>query len=329
MYKFAIVGCGTVSKIHAENIQKVGKLVAICDIEKEKANALAHEYYCTAHYTIDDLLKSDESIDVIVVCTPTGLHAEHCIKSLQASKHVLCESSLCLTSAAAWQIVETEKFCGKKLFAVQTNRQNAILQELKKLLESGALGKLYSFEMSCAIHQPDEYYSNWRGKLFPGGGSLCTEFNNYIDTLTWLFGSIETVHGTAKNTAHQNVIEFEDTGAAALQMRNSLLGSFYWSLNVYKDNEVTLTVRAEKGKIKIGGEDLNEVKYCRVEDGISLSEQFLKDKKKPLLNDNYNKVYEALVNVLNKDEKSNAYDGLRTVETIEKIYKAISNTRTT
>src|SRR5215204_5381246 len=110
MHKFAIIGCGRIAHRHAQNIIRVGELAAVCDIDKTKANEFAKKFDSKAWYTIDELLSNSKDIDIIVVCTPNGLHAEHSIKSLQAGKDVLCEKPLCLTSAAAWQIINTEKF---------------------------------------------------------------------------------------------------------------------------------------------------------------------------------------------------------------------------
>ena len=98
---FILIGCGRIGARHAEQIIKTGKLLAVCDMNKTKADAMANQYNVTAYYTIEDLLLKEKEADIISVCTPNGLHAEHCIKSLQAGKHVLCEKPLCITGAAA------------------------------------------------------------------------------------------------------------------------------------------------------------------------------------------------------------------------------------
>ncbi|MGZ3853699.1 MAG: Gfo/Idh/MocA family protein, partial [Flavisolibacter sp.] len=97
MYSFGLIGCGNISYRHAENIRRVGSLSAVCDIIPEKANNLAAQFNCKAYYSIDDLLKKEDGVDVIVVCTPNGLHPEHTIEALKHGKHVLCEKPMCLT----------------------------------------------------------------------------------------------------------------------------------------------------------------------------------------------------------------------------------------
>src|SRR5687768_12036746 len=122
MYKFAIVGCGRIAARHAEQIAAVGKLVAVCDIVKEKADALGKQYGATSYDSLDELLESEKEVTIICVCTPNGLHAEHSIKSLQNGRHVICEKPLCITSSAALSMRDTAHFFRRKLFIVKQNR---------------------------------------------------------------------------------------------------------------------------------------------------------------------------------------------------------------
>jgi UDP-N-acetyl-2-amino-2-deoxyglucuronate dehydrogenase len=330
MFQFAIIGCGRISRKHAIHIKAKGSLRAVCDIIPEKADQLAAEFNCKAYYSIDDLLENEKEIDVISVCTPNGFHAEHSIKSLQAGKHVLCEKPLCITKAAAWQIIETEKFCRRKLFVVKSNRYNPITKALKKLVEENTLGEIYSFHLSCIWNRPESYYKDWHGKLFPDGGTLYTQFSHYIDAIIWLFGDVEEARGFKKNAAHKNSIEFEDTGTAALAMKNGAIGTLHWSVNSYKQNhEIALTIIAEKGTIRTGGAYMNEVQYLQTADDL-LFEQVMNAANNYSgysgSMSNHEEVYEHLLESLEQPSTSfaNAYDGLKTVEAIEKIYKAVS-----
>lgn len=330
MYQFALIGCGRISRRHAENIQRIGHLKAVCDIVPEKADLLAKEFKCKAYYSIDALLLAENEIDIISVCTPNGFHAEHAIKSLQAGKHVLCEKPLCLTSAAAWQMIETEKFCRKHLFVVKSNRYNPLLIQVKKLLDEGKLGKVYSFHLSCLWNRPVEYYMDWHGKSFPDGGTLYTQFSHYIDTIVSLFGGITEAKGFSGRPAQKTGMEFEDTGVAALHMNEGIMGSFHWSVNTYKKNhEIALTIVAEKGTIRLGGEYLNEIQYQSLENENEFnssgrpSNEYTSYKGSM---SNHKEVYDHLIYALENKENdfANAFDGLRTVEAIEKIYKAIT-----
>lgn len=321
MKKFAIIGCGRIAGRHAENIARVGKLEAVCDPVAERAKAFAKTYDARAYSSVDDLLKNEKDVEIVAICSPNGFHAEHIIKSLQAGKDVLTEKPLCLTKAAAWQIIETEKYCRQKLYIVKSARYNPIIQQLKKAISENQLGQLYSFHLNCIWNRNNDYYTDWKGKLFPDGGTLYNQFSHFIDVMLWLFGDVTDVKGFKENKAHQAAIEFEDCGAVAMQMQNGVLGSLHWSVNSFHKNfEIGLTVVAEKGTLKIGGENLNEVQFLQMGNPLSFPTYQRENWS------NHSEVYDHLMKAM-KESGSNfpdVYEGLKTVETIEKIYKATS-----
>jgi predicted dehydrogenase len=211
---------------------------------------------------------------------------------------------------------------------VKSSRYNEVLEQVKALIDRNALGKLYSFNLNCVWSRPDGYYTDWRGTLFPDGGTLYTQFSHYIDAMLWLFGDVEEIKGFKANTAHQKSIAFEDTGTAALRLKNGMLGSLHWSVNALKKNaEIGLTIIAEKGTIRIGGEYLQKLMYAEIEHDIfefgNAEEQQEADKSSRT---NHDKIYTHLTQVLESGQSyfPGAHEGLKTVETIEKIYKAVS-----
>jgi predicted dehydrogenase len=330
MRKFALIGCGRIAERHAENICRVGKLAAVCDVVQEKRAAFAEKYNAKTYESIEDLLALENEVDIVAICTPNGFHAEHTIKALQARKHVLCEQPLCLTTAAAWQIIETEKFCGRKLFLVASTRYSPLVKQIKEYLSNGKLGTVYSFHLSCLWNRPDEYYQEWRGKLFPDGGTLYTEFNHYIEAMLLLFGEVVNVKGFSENAAHQQSVEFEDTGTVALQMQTGALGTFHWSVNAFRKNhEIALTIIAAKGTVRIGGEYLQEIQYSETENNLAFTSPERSANGENFYNESmirYNQVYDEIIQSLDHPGRqvTGAFGGLKTVETIDKIYKAVS-----
>lgn len=329
--RFAIIGCGKIAPRHAAEIIRQGELVAVCDIIKEKADSLAAEFSANPYYAIEDLLFKEKNIDVVAICTPNGLHAEHTILSLKAGSNVLCEKPLCISTADGNKMIAAAKEYDKKLFVVKSTRYNPALASLKKIIDEGKLGKLYSFQLNCFWNRPALYYTHsWKGSLALDGGSLYTQFSHYIDALLWLLGDVENISGFRKNFAHQDVIEFEDTGVVAVEMKNGMAGGINWSVNTFQKNmEVSLTVIAEKGSIKIGGQYMNQIEYQLIEgvvfevvkDGSANDYGFYKGSMS-----NHDKVYENLVKALQNDNHpfTHAADGLKTVETIERIYNSVS-----
>ncbi|MFT3912453.1 MAG: Gfo/Idh/MocA family oxidoreductase [Ferruginibacter sp.] len=151
---FAIIGCGRIAKRHAEQINKVGKLIAVCDIVRENASELAGIYGAKTYSTIEELLAKEPTVDVVSICTPNGVHAEHSILALKANKHVLCEKPLCISVADAKEMVETANILDKKLFVVKQNRYNPPVQIVKQLLEDDKLGTIFSFQINCFWNRP-------------------------------------------------------------------------------------------------------------------------------------------------------------------------------
>src|SRR5689334_19861658 len=143
--KFAIIGCGRIAKRHAEQIAKVGKLVAVCDIVLQNAADLADDYGSKIYLSIEDLLLNEPDIEIVSICTPNELHAEHSIKALRAGKHVLCEKPLCISYADAKKMVEVSNATDKKLFVVKQNRYNPPVELVRELLKEDKLGNIFSF----------------------------------------------------------------------------------------------------------------------------------------------------------------------------------------
>jgi UDP-N-acetyl-2-amino-2-deoxyglucuronate dehydrogenase len=323
---FAIIGCGRIAQRHAEQIVKHGFLAAVCDIIPEKANELAGKYKASAYYSIQEMLAAEGRLDVVSICTPNGLHALHSIMALEAGHHVLCEKPLCIKVNDGKKMIEAADRSGKKLFVVKQNRYNPPVAFLKQLISSGKLGKIYSFQVNCFWNRPAEYYRGWKGSKELDGGTLFTQFSHFIDLVYWLLGDVEAVKNINKNLAHPS-IEFEDTGVVAFEMKSGAIGSLNYTVNSYKKNmEGSITVFAEHGTVKVGGQYLNELEYCNVE-GIA-------DPELPKGNpangygfyqgsmSNHDKVYENLLHAIQNDahEFASAADGLKTVEIIERIY---------
>jgi len=329
--KFAIVGCGKIAPRHAAETAKHGQLVAVCDIVADRANALAKSFNAIPCYSLDELLKKEKAIDVIAICTPNGRHAEHSIKVLRAGIHVLCEKPLCIHSSDALKMIEESKKANRKLFVVKSTRYNPALVALKKAIEENRLGSIYSFQLNCFWNRPATYYADsWKGDESLDGGTLYTQFSHYIDALLWLLGDIKQFSGFRKNLAHQHVIDFEDTGIMAIEMQNGIIGGLNWSVNTFQKNmEVSLSVIAEKGNVRIAGEYMNKIEYQLIDQyeldipsgGNANDYGYYKGSMS-----NHDKIYQNLVKALHDDTHpfANALDGLKTVEAIERIYKSVS-----
>lgn len=330
MYKFAIIGCGRIAHRHAENILRVGQLTAVCDTEKTKADEFAAAFNAKAYYSIDDLLKEEKEIEVVSVCTPNGLHAEHTIKSLQGGKHVLCEKPMCIAMEAAWSMMDTAHFFRRKLCVVKQNRFNPPVQFVNNLLNQDKLGKILSFQLNCFWNRPQEYYDGgWRGSKTLDGGLLYTQFSHFIDLLYWFLGDVEEVTGYKKSFGLRTHLEFEDTGVAILKMKNGAIGTINYTINSYKKNvEGSLALIGEKGSIKIGGQYLNTIEWQSTDESPYPEKHQTTDANNYGFYtgsmSNHDKVYDEFIKALDNVPNSlpKPAEAVKTIEIIRKIYKA-------
>lgn len=329
MLQFAIIGCGRIAGRHAAQIDRVGKLVAVCDVDASKADALAAKYGARAYTRLEDLLQAEGDVDVVAVCTPNGLHAEHAIKSLQAGKHVLCEKPMCLTAAAAYSMRDTAHFFRRKLFVVKQNRFNPPVLAVKRMLEQNALGKIISFSINGFWNRSQDYYcGDWRGTKELDGGILYTQFSHFIDLMLWLLGNVQTSKVLRKNSGIRNHFEIEDTVTAVLEMKSGTIGTLHFSVNSYEHNkEGSLSIIGSEGTVKIGGQYLNTLEWNNTAQGIVFNDSTIQT-----ANDygfykgsmsNHNLVYDELAKAIRneKHDLPNIAEAMNTVTTIEKMYE--------
>ena len=330
MIKFAIVGCGRIAQRHAEHISKRGQLVAVCDVVEDKAQQLANTYGAKAYTSYADMLANETSIDVIAVCSPNGLHAQHSIEGLKAGFHVLCEKPMGLSVKECGEMIQAAERANKRLFAIKQNRYNPPVAAIKEIIDAGKLGKVLSVQLSCFWNRNTDYYANsWKGTKDLDGGTLYTQFSHFIDLLYWLIGDLEDVAAYMGNFAHEGIIEFEDTGVVILKFTNGAIGSVNYTVNSFDKNmEGSLTIFGEKGTVKIGGQYLNELEYQQIQD-FRIENLPEGNKANNYGNytgsmSNHDKVYDNLIDVLthNAPITTSSYEGMKTVEIIEKIYRA-------
>ena len=327
---FAIIGCGNIGKRHAEQINAVGKLVAICDIVASKAEELGQRFSAETFSAIEDLFAKKKNIDVAVICTPNGLLADHSVIALRAGCHVLCEKPMAIRSSDCKSMIAEAEKAGRHLFVVKQNRFNPPVAAVKKLLDEKKLGNIYSIQLNCFWNRDNRYYENsWKGTMDLDGGTLFTQFSHFIDLLYWMFGDVRNVKAFKKNFAHKGIIEFEDTGVAILEFKNGMIGSVNYTVNSFQKNmEGSLTIFGEKGTVKIGGQYLNELEYQQIQD-LVITDLPAGNKANEYgfyqgSMSNHDLVYKNLADVINNNATvaASSHDGLKTVEIIEKIYAA-------
>jgi UDP-N-acetyl-2-amino-2-deoxyglucuronate dehydrogenase len=261
--RFSIVGFGNIGRRHAEHIihNPATTLVAVCDIDP---GAQKHLPGGIAFFTRLDEMLDKTSADVLCICTPNYLHEPHTIAGLNAGLHTVVEKPMAISVAQCDRMIAAAERSGKTIFAVKQNRYNPPVQEVKKLMANHELGSIYMMQVNCFWNRGDAYYagSDWRGKKDKDGGCLFTQFSHFVDILYYLNGPITGAKGWTHNFAHQYNTEVEDTGCFVLKAANDAIINFNFTTCAYERNmEGSITIFAEQGTVKIGGQYLNTIEY--------------------------------------------------------------------
>ena len=163
--------------------------------------------------------------DVVILATPSGLHAEQAIQVAAAGRHVMTEKPM----ATRWQdgkrMVHACDEAGVHLFVVKQNRRNATLQLLKRAVEKKRFGRIYMVNINVFWTRPQSYYDSaaWRGTWEFDGGAFMNQASHYVDLLDWLIGPVESVQAYTATLARN--IQVEDTGVVSIRWRTGALGS--------------------------------------------------------------------------------------------------------
>lgn len=266
LFRFAIVGYGNIGRRHAEHILRHNEasLTLICDNNPAQYAALLAKRPDIIFCENFSAVLQNENIDIVNICTPNYLHAEMSIAALRAGKHVVCEKPMALSSLDCDAMNEAAVLSGKKLFVVKQNRYNPPVVAVKKLLEDGKLGRVYQVAVNCFWNRNETYYlqSGWHGKKALDGGCLFTQCSHFIDILYYLIGDVYAISGLMANQGHNDTVEFEDSGAFLLKSATGVLVSINFSTCTYQKNmEGSITIIAENGTVKIGGQYLNTIDY--------------------------------------------------------------------
>lgn len=332
MVKFVVVGYGRIGKRHAQMIMgnPHAELVAIVDIQSD----IVLDIDVPLHTSIDALLSSKIEFDVATIATPNGLHAEHALKMLDAKKHVVIEKPMSLTKDDAEKVIYKSLQVHRHVFVVMQNRYSPPSFWLKELVETKVLGDVYMVQVNCYWNRDKRYYTgdSWHGTKALDGGTLFTQFSHFIDILYWLFGDIKNINARLRDFNHQDLTEFEDSGIVHFDFVNGGMGCLNYSTSVADSNlESSITIIGEKGSVKVGGQYMDKVEVCNIP-GYTMPELAPTNPG----NDygaykgsaaNHNFIIQNVVDVLSHQTTitTNALEGLKVVEIIERVYEAGSN----
>ena len=261
VFRIGVVGCGRISRNHFDAISKVPELqlVAVCDSHAERGRAAGEQQGVPSFESLDAMLGA-VALDIVAICTPSGLHPQHGITVARAGKHVITEKPMAISLADADALVQACDQAGVQLFVVKQNRLNPAIQLLKRAVDKGRFGRIYLANATVRWQRPQDYYDAepWRGTWEFDGGAIMNQASHYVDLMQWLVGPVESV--MAKTATQARRIEAEDSGVAVLKFRSGALGVIEVNVLTYPKNwEGSIAIMGEKGSVKVGGTAVNKV----------------------------------------------------------------------
>ena len=323
---------GHIGRRHATLVarQPGAQVVALIDVRAELRDDLALDFPGVSFFTsLDEYLAYGPAADVLTVATPNGLHAPQAGAGLRHGLHVVIEQPIALRKTDAELIIRTALQAGRLVFGVMQNRYSPPGAWLKQVYDEGRLGQVFLVQLNCFWNRDARYYrpGGWKGTQALDGGTLFTQFSHFVDLLYWVFGDITNITARFQDFTHAGITDFEDSGLVTFDLVRGGSGTFSYSTAVWDRNlESSLTVVAEHGSLKIGGQYLDKVEYCHLQ-GYELP---------PLpptnpANDygpyqgsaaNHVQVIENVVDTVQNRSfaTTNAMEGLKVVEIIERIY---------
>lgn len=328
--RLGLVGCGRISKSHFGSIEQQSQdihLVSVCDIEPEVLKTHRDQYKVPGYASIESML-AKEQLDLVSLCTPSGLHAQQTLLAARHGVHILTEKPMGTRLVDGVAMVNMCEQAGVRLFVVKQNRSNSTLQLLKKAVDQGRFGDIYNVAINVFWTRPQDYYNQgngWRGTWELDGGAFMNQASHYIDLLDWIVGPVESVMAyTATQARH---IEAEDSGVAAIKWCRGTMGTINVSMLTYPQNlEGSITILGENGTARIGGLAVNEIQEWQFADVRPEDAQV--NTASYAINSVYGfghrLYYQNVVDVLRgyAEPETDGRSGLKSLELLEAIYRS-------
>jgi len=325
--RIAIVGCGRISQNHLNSIEQHSEsleLAAVCDIDKEVLAEHIETYKVSGYRNFEEMLEK-EDLDLVAICTPSGIHPEQAILAAKYNVHVMTEKPMATRWKDGVRMVKACDEAGVRMFVVKQNRSNATLQLLKRAVEENRFGKIHMVHLNVFWTRPQSYYdqgNGWRGTWEFDGGAFMNQASHYVDLLDWIIGPVEKVQALMSTTRD---IEVEDTGVLNIKWRNGALGSMSVTMLTYPKNlEGSITILGERGTVRVGGVAVNEIELWQFDE--------TKDYDKDIQEANYETTsvygfghplyYKNVIEVLrgNAEPDTDGREGLKSLELLIAAY---------
>lgn len=314
---FAIVGLGMGANRAKKAASTQGaKLVAVCDLQEDKAKALAAELGCDHHTDMGEVLKRDD-VDVVGIMTPSGTHADYAMKVVEAGKHVFTTKPMDIKVEKCDALTKAAKKAGVVLGVDFDCRYGEANRKLAKFLAEGGLGKLILVDLQMKWYREQGYYdggfpAGWRRNVKYEGGSAANQGVHYLDLMLWFGGPVAEVYGRSGTLGHD--IDTEDISVAMLTFKNGAWGVVETTTCSFPDLGTQIGITGQNGSAIWKG----NVELFKLKEKPELTLEDLPSEQGPA------NIIEDMVSAINNGTPVavDGHEGRRSVELFNAIYES-------
>ena len=329
---YAIIGCGRIAVNHIKAVMSNKlNMVAVCDIVPHNIDIL----FSKTNYAFDverftdykEMINRHPEIELISIATDSGRHAEIALYCIEKGINLIIEKPIALSLDEADKIIHLSHEKGVKVAACHQNRFNIAVQEMRKAVDDGRLGKISHGSINVRWNRNKEYYeqASWRGKWSSDGGALMNQCIHGIDLLRWMMGDeIDEAYGTVRQQYH-DYLECEDVGLAIVKFKNGSIGTIEGTVNVYPKNlEETLYLFGETGTVKLGGTSCNTIDVWNVKDEEESGKSGLNEATSNVYGNGHALLFADMMDAIINNRKPyvDAVAGRNALEVVLAIYKS-------
>jgi UDP-N-acetyl-2-amino-2-deoxyglucuronate dehydrogenase len=263
--RFGIVGAGVIGKMHAEAISSLpdAELVAIADRIPERAQKVGESFKAIAYGDYQQMLDG-EQLDIVDICTPSGLHGEHACQAMRTGRHVIVEKPMEIKREAIAEMLKVQKESGVKMAVISQHRFDPASREVYELVQEKAFGRLVMGNAIVPWWRSQGYYDSgaWRGTWeLDGGGVLMNQSIHSIDVLQWLMGPVKSIYAYTDTLVHS--METEDIAVAVLRFASGALGTIAATTGAYPGTGTRIEIYGDKGSAVIADDQLSYLHLAR------------------------------------------------------------------
>lgn len=328
---FGVVGCGLIGKVQAEAITSIpgARLVAVCARDEKRTAEFAAKFGATGYTNYDQFLRHP-GLQIVNICTPSGLHAEQGIAAAQAGKHVLVEKPIETTLEKADALIEACDRSGVKLGVIFQSRFLPAVQKIKHAIDEGKLGRLMLGDAYVKWYRAPEYYADsWHGTMaLDGGGALINQAIHTVDLLRWMMGPVDVAFAM-KGALRYPHIEAEDTLVANLRFQNGALGVIEATTSAKPGFKRRLEISGERGTVILDGDAISVWEIDGESEEANESEQITDGSANPaaISNEGHRRQIEDMMRAVIEDRAPmiDGREGRKSLEVVVALYESAAS----